>query len=46
MHIEIWSIGKANGPFILEGIQHYFQKTKPYNSIDLQIIPSLKKNTI
>ncbi len=43
MHIEIWSIGKANEPFIQEGIHYFFQKIKPYNSIELDIIPPLKK---
>ena len=43
MHIELWSIGKGNEPFIQEGIQHYFQKIKPYNSIELCIVPPLKK---
>jgi len=44
MHIEIWSIGKANESFIEEGIQYYFQKTKPYNSIELVILQPSKKN--
>ena len=46
MRIEIWSIGKSNESFIQEGITHYFQKIKPYNSIDLEIIPSLKKTPV
>jgi len=44
MHIEIWSVGKANEPFIEEGIQYYFQKIKPYNSIELSILQPNKKN--
>lgn len=43
MHIEIWSIGKANESFIEEGLHYYFQKIKPYQSISLEIIPPLKK---
>lgn len=43
MRIEIWSVGKANEPFIQEGINYFFQKIKPYNSIELDIIPPLKK---
>jgi len=43
VHIEIWSIGKVNEPFIQEGIQYYFKKITPFNSINLQIIPPLKK---
>jgi len=43
MHIEIWSIGKENEPFIEEGLKYYFQKTKPYNSIDLVILQPSKK---
>jgi 23S rRNA (pseudouridine1915-N3)-methyltransferase len=44
MHIEIWSVGKANEPFIEEGIQYYFQKIRPYNSIELSILQPNKKN--
>lgn len=43
MHIEIWSIGKENEPFIEKGIEYYFQKTKPYNSIELCIIQAPKR---
>jgi 23S rRNA (pseudouridine1915-N3)-methyltransferase len=43
MHIEIWSPGKANEDFIESGIRYYFQKTKPWNSIDLQILQLPKK---
>ncbi len=43
MHIEIWSVGKENEAFIEEGIRYYFQKTKPYNSIELVIIQPSKK---
>jgi 23S rRNA (pseudouridine1915-N3)-methyltransferase len=43
MNIEIWSIGKANDPFIEEGVGYYFQKTRPYNPIDLVILQTPKK---
>jgi len=43
MHIEIWSIGKGNEPFIEEGLQYYFQKIKPYQSIELVILTPSKK---
>ena len=43
MHIEIWSIGKENESFIEEGLRYYFQKTKPYNSIELVILQPSKK---
>lgn len=43
MHIEIWSLGRENEPFIEQGIQYYFQKTQPYNSIELIIIQPSKK---
>lgn len=43
MHIEIWSVGKENEPFIEKGLEYYFQKTKPYNSIELSIIQPAKK---
>lgn len=43
MNIEIWSLGKANDKFIEEGIQYYFQKTKPWNPIDLVVLQLPKK---
>ena len=43
MHIEIWSIGKENESFINEGVQYYFQKIKPYNTIELHILQLPKK---
>ena len=43
MHIEIWSIGKENESFIDEGINYYFKKTKPWNSIELVILQPPKK---
>jgi 23S rRNA (pseudouridine1915-N3)-methyltransferase len=43
MQIEIWSIGKENEPFIEQGIQYYFQKTRPYNPIDLVVLQLPKK---
>jgi 23S rRNA (pseudouridine1915-N3)-methyltransferase len=44
MHIEIWSVGKANEPFIEEGINYYFQKIKPYNTIELVLLQPSKRN--
>jgi 23S rRNA (pseudouridine1915-N3)-methyltransferase len=43
MNIEIWSVGKENEPFIEEGIKYYFQKTRPYNPIDLVLLQTSKK---
>ena len=43
MHIEIWSIGKENESFIDEGLNYYFKKTKPWNSIELVIFQTPKK---
>lgn len=43
MHIEIWSVGRENESFIQEGLNYYFTKTKPYNTIDLQILQLPKK---
>ena len=42
MVIEIWSIGKANEPFMDPAIAHYLKKVKPYNPIELVILPSPK----
>lgn len=43
MDIEIWSIGKNNDPYIEEGIQQYFKKTKPYVNIKLETFQLPKK---
>jgi 23S rRNA (pseudouridine1915-N3)-methyltransferase len=43
MNIEIWSLGKENDPFIEQGIQYYFQKTRPYNPIELVLLQLPKK---
>lgn len=43
MHIEIWSIGKDNESFIDTGIEYYFKKIKPYNSVELVVITPSKK---
>lgn len=43
MNIEIWSLGKPNEPYIEEGIRYFFQKTKPYNPIDLVLLQLPKK---
>jgi len=43
MNIEIWSIGKENEPFIEQGLQYYFQKTRPYNNVELVILQLPKK---
>lgn len=44
MHVEIWSLGKTNESFIEEGMQYYFGKTKPWNSIELVLLQVPKKN--
>ncbi|MBL7713757.1 MAG: 23S rRNA (pseudouridine(1915)-N(3))-methyltransferase RlmH [Chitinophagaceae bacterium] len=44
MHIEIWSVGKANESFIEQGLNYYFGKTKPWNSIELVLLQVPKKN--
>ena len=43
MHVEIWSVGKENESFIEEGIRYYFQKTRPYNTIELVLLQAPKK---
>lgn len=43
MHIEIWSVGKENEPFIEEGIRYYFKKTQPWNSVELVLLQLPKK---
>lgn len=43
MHIQVWSIGKENESFIDEGLKHYFQKTKPWNTVELVILQTPKK---
>ena len=44
MNIEIWSAGKENEPFIEDGMNYYFQKTKPYNPVTLVVLQTPKKN--
>lgn len=44
MNIEIWSLGKANESFIDAGVQYYFGKTKPWNSIELVLLQVPKKS--
>ncbi len=44
MNIEIWSLGKANEDFIASGLQYYFQKTKPWNPVELVILQLPKKS--
>lgn len=43
MHIEIWSLGKENDAFIEEGVNYYFKKTQPWNSIELVVLQPPKK---
>ena len=45
MNLEIWSIGKANEPFIEEGIRYYFKKIKKEMPIQLELIQYNKKIT-
>lgn len=44
MNIEIWSIGKANEPFMDAAISHYLQKTAPYIKLSLHILQLPKKD--
>jgi len=43
MNIEIWSLGKPNDKFIEEGIQYYFQKTRPWNPVELVVLQLPRK---
>ena len=43
MNVEIWSLGKENDTYIDEGIKYYFQKTRPYNPVDLVLLQLPKK---
>lgn len=43
MNIEIWSVGRESESFIDEGLQHYFRKTKPWCSVELQLLQVPKK---
>lgn len=43
MNVEIWSVGKENEPFIEQGIQYYFQKTRPWNVVELVLMQTSKK---
>lgn len=43
MNVEIWSLGKENEPFIEEGLRYYFQKTKPWNAVELVVLQTAKK---
>jgi len=43
MNVEIWSLGKANEPFIETAIAYYLQKVKPYNPVELVILQPAKK---
>jgi 23S rRNA (pseudouridine1915-N3)-methyltransferase len=43
MHIQIWSVGKENEPFIEEGIHYYFKKITPWNTIELALLQPSKK---
>jgi len=43
MNVEIWSLGKENEAFIDDGLRYYFQKTRPWNPIDLVVLQVPKK---
>ena len=45
MVIEIWSVGKANEPFMEPAIAHYLRKIKPYNPVELVLLNAVKKGT-
>ena len=44
MNVEIWSLGKENESFIEDGLRHYFQKTRPWNPVELVLLQTPKKN--
>ena len=44
MNIEIWSLGKANEPFIDAAISHYLQKASPYIKLSLHVLQLPKKD--
>jgi 23S rRNA (pseudouridine1915-N3)-methyltransferase len=44
MNVEIWSLGKTNEDYIEQGMQYYFQKTKPWISVSLHILTVPKKD--
>lgn len=44
MNVEIWSVGKENEPFIEDGLRYYFQKTKPWNPVELILLQTPKKS--
>ena len=43
MNVEIWSLGKENDPHIQQGVEIYFQKTRPWNPVELVILTVPKK---
>ncbi len=43
MLIEIWSVGRANEPYIDPAINHFLQKARPYNAVELILLPPPKK---
>lgn len=43
MNVEIWSIGKENESFIEEGLRYYFQKTRPWNPVELIVLQTPRK---
>lgn len=44
MNVEIWSVGKANEPFMDPAISHFLQRIKPYNPIELVVLQTSKKS--
>jgi 23S rRNA (pseudouridine1915-N3)-methyltransferase len=43
MNIELWSVGKESDNYIAEGVQYYFNKTKPWVSIDMHVLQVPKR---
>lgn len=43
MNIEIWSLGKDSDPHIQAGLDLYFQKTRPWNPVELVVLQVPKK---
>ena len=43
MVVEIWSVGKENESFIDSGLSYYFQKTRPWNPVELMLLKVPRK---
>ena len=43
MKFEFWMLGKTSFPYLLEGIQLYQKRLKHYISLELVVLPDIKK---